>query len=77
MHVIGRLFAGGLVGAALFFLVVGHSFVGAYTVAAAVSLIAVVLAGHKPRPGDGFRFRTLWNIVPVLAFAVAYYLTWF
>ncbi|MCX2162433.1 hypothetical protein [Corynebacterium auriscanis] len=77
MHLIGRLFCGGLVGVAIFFLLVGHSFVGVYTVAAAVALIAVVLAGRAPVAGEGFRLRSLWNIVPVMAFAVAYYLTWF
>lgn len=77
MHVIGRLFAGGLVGVALFFLIVRHSFAGVYTVAAVISVIAIACTGRRVPGSGGWRFRSLWNLVPVVAFAVAYYLTWY
>ena len=64
-------------GVAVFFLVMGHSFAGTYTFAAVIALIAVVLAGRRPEHGGGLRARSSWNLVPIIAFAVAYYLTWF
>ena len=64
-------------GVALFFLIVRHSFAGVYTVAAVVSVAAIALAGRRRVTGDRWQLRSLWNFVPVVAFAVAYYLTWY
>ena len=73
MKILGRLLTGGLVGFAVALFLISNPAWQVHAVAAVVSVIAVVIDLAARREGRG---SWVWNVVPLVAFGVVYWLVW-
>lgn len=74
MRVGGKLIAGGLVGFACIFALIGHSEWTAHAVAALVACLAIVVALAAEKRGQR---AAAWYAVPYLALVALFFYAWF